>query len=130
MLHGPTVVATLLESDLAAGGQQLSWDGSKLPDGRYVVEVAATDSLLTVTQRVAVQIDRRAPTVRLVSLRSAILRVSEPGTLVVAVNGRWRKLSVRKAGLVRVPHRGIVRGLTAYELDRAGNKSRVVSARR
>ena len=62
-------------------------------------EVAATDSLLTVTQRVAVQIDRRAPTVRLVSLRSAIVRVSEPGTLVVAVNGRWRRLAVRKAGL-------------------------------
>jgi len=46
------------------------------------------------------------------------------------VNGRWRKLTVRKAGLVRVPHRGSVRGLTAYLLDAAGNKSRVVSARR
>ena len=94
------------------------------------MEVAATDSLLTVTQRVAVQIDRRAPTVRVVSLPSAIVRVSEPGTLVVAVNGRWRKLAVRKAGLVRVPHRGAVRGLTAFEFDTAGNKSRVVSARR
>ena len=67
---------------------------------------------------------------RLVSLRSATLRVSEPGTLVVAVNGRWRKLTVRKAGLVRVPHRGTVRGLTAYAIDLAGNKSRVLSARR
>jgi hypothetical protein len=130
VLHGPAVAATLLESDLGPGPQRLSWDGSGLPDGRYVVEVAATDSLLTVIQRVAVQIDRRAPTLRLVSLRSAIFRVSEPGTLVVAVNGRWRKLTVRKAGLVRVPHRGTVRGLTAFELDKAGNKSRVVSARR
>ena len=82
------------------------------------------------TQSVAVRIDRRAPTLRLVSLRSATFRVSEPGTLVVAVNGRWRKLAVKKAGLVRVPHRGTVRGLTAYEVDLAGNKSRVVSARR
>jgi hypothetical protein len=49
---------------------------------------------------------------------------------VVAVNGRWRKLAVNKAGLVRVPNRGVVHGLTAYELDRAGNKSRVVSGRR
>jgi flagellar hook assembly protein FlgD len=130
VLHGTQVVATLLQSDLGPGSQQLSWNGSKLPDGRYVVEVAATDSLLTVTQRVAVQIDRRAPTVRLVSLRSAIVRVSEPGTLVVAVNGRWRKWVVRKAGLVRVPHRGTARGLTAFELDKAGNKSRVLSARR
>jgi flagellar hook assembly protein FlgD len=130
VLHGAQTVATLMQSDLAPGSQQLSWNGSMLPDGRYIVEVYATDSLLTVTQRVAVQIDRRAPTVRLVSLRSAIVRVSEPGTLVAAVNGRWRKLVVRRAGLVRVPHRGTVRGLTAFELDKAGNKSRVLSARR
>jgi hypothetical protein len=83
-----------------------------------------------VTQTVVVRIDRRAPTVRLVSLRSATVRVSEPSTLVVAVNGRWRKLVVRKAGLVRVPHTGAVRGLTAYAIDAAGNKSRIVSARR
>jgi hypothetical protein len=130
VLHGAQTVATLMQSVLAPGSQQLSWNGSMLPDGRYIVEVYATDSLLTVTQRVAVQIDRRAPTVRLVSLRSAIVRVSEPGTLVAAVNGRWRKLVVRRAGLVRVPHRGTVRGLTAFELDKAGNKSRVLSARR
>jgi hypothetical protein len=129
VLRGPAVAATLLESDLGPGTERLSWNGSKLPDGRYIVEVEATDSLLTVTQHVAVRIDRRAPTLRLVSLRSAIVRVSEPGTLVAAVNGRWRKLSVRKAGLVRVPHAGPVRGLTAYALDLAGNKSRVVSAR-
>jgi hypothetical protein len=129
-LRGSQAVAALLTSDLGPGPQQLSWDGSRLPDGRYVVEVAATDSLLTSKQRVAVRIDRRAPTLRLVSLRSAIVRVSEPGTLVAAVNGRWRRLTVKKAGLVRVPHRGTVRGLTAYELDSAGNKSRVLSARR
>ena len=130
VLHSSVLVATLLEADLVPGTQRMSWNGSGLPDGRYIVEVAATDSLLTVTQRVAVQIDRRAPILRLVSLPSAILRVSEPGTLVVAVNGRWRKLTVRKAGLVRVPHTGRVRGLTAYAVDLAGNKSRVVSARR
>jgi flagellar hook assembly protein FlgD len=130
VLHGSKVFATLLDAPLGAGPQQLTWDGSALPDGRYTVSVAAADSLLTVAQATVVQIDRKAPTVRLVSLRAAVLRVSEPGTLVVAVNGRWRKLTVRKGGLVRVPHRGTVRGLTAYLLDPAGNKSRVVSARR
>ena len=130
VLRGPQVVATPFTADLAPGSQQLSWDGSKLPDGRYSIEVNATDSLLTVTQTVLVRIDRRAPALRLVSLRSATVRVSEPGTLVVAVNGRWRKLVVKKAGLVRVPHTGAVRGLTAYAIDAAGNKSRVVSARR
>ena len=39
VLHGTQVVATLLDSELGAGSQQLSWDGSELPDGRYVVEV-------------------------------------------------------------------------------------------
>ena len=81
------------------------------------------------TQRVAVPSTAGRPrATRLAAVGD--VRVSEPGTLVVAVNGRWRKLTVRKAGLVRVPHRGTVRGLTAYELDRAGNKSRVLSARR
>ena len=130
VLHGPQVVATLLAADLGPGSQRLAWNGSKLPDGRYVIEVNATDTLLTVTQSVAVRIDRRAPVLRLVSLGAATFRVSEPGTLVVAVNGRWRKLALKRAGLVRVPHRGTVRGLTAYEVDLAGNKSRVVSARR
>jgi flagellar hook assembly protein FlgD len=130
VFRGSKLVATLLDAALGAGPQQLTWDGSALPDARYTVSVAAVDSLLTVTQTVAVLVDRKAPTVRLVSLRTATLRVSEPGTLVVAVNGRWRKLTVRKAGLVHVPHRGTVRGLTAYAVDLAGNKSRVVSARR
>jgi hypothetical protein len=130
VLRGPQVVATLIAADLGPGSQQLAWTGSKLPDGRYVIEVDATDTLLTVTQSVAVRIDRRAPVLRLVSLGAATFRVSEPGTLVVAVNGRWRKLAVKRAGLVRVPHQGTVRGLTAYEVDLAGNKSRAVSARR
>ena len=130
VFRGSKLVATLLDAALGAGPQQLTWDGSALPDARYTVSVAAVDSLLTVTQTVAVLVDRKAPTVRLVSLRTATLRVSEPGTLVVAVNGRWRKLTVRKAGLVHIPHRGTVRGLTAYAVDLAGNKSRVVSARR
>jgi hypothetical protein len=83
-----------------------------------------------VSQTVLVAVDRKAPVVRVVSLGAAVVRVSEPGTLVVAVNGRWRKLRVRKAGLLRIPHRGLVRALTAYALDAAGNKSRVVTARR
>ena len=130
VFRGSKLVATLLDVALGAGPQQLAWDGSSLPDASYTVSVAAADSLLTVTQTALVRIDRKAPTVRLVSLRAATLRVSEPVVLVVAVNGRWRKLTVKKAGLVRVPHRGTVRGLTAYAVDLAGNKSRVVSARR
>jgi flagellar hook assembly protein FlgD len=130
LLRRSTIVATLLEQDLQAGPQRLKWDGGGLPDGKYVVSVTAADALLEVTQRVLVQIDRAAPTLRLLSLAPITLRVSEPGTLVIAVNGRWRKLAVKRAGRLKIGHRGTVRGVTAYLIDRAGNRSKAVSARR
>jgi flagellar hook assembly protein FlgD len=130
LLRKSTFVATLLEQDLQAGPQRLKWDGGGLPDGKYVVSVTAADSLLEVTQRVLVQIDRAPPTLRLLSLAPITLRVSEPGTLVIAINGRWRKLAVKRAGRLKIGHRGTVRGVTAYVIDRAGNRSRPVSARR
>ena len=130
LLRRSALVATLLEQDLQAGPQRLKWDGGGLPDGKYVVSVTAADSLLEVTQRVLVQIDRAPPTLRLLSLAPITLRVSEPGTLVIAVNGRWRKLAVKRAGRLKIGYRGTVRGVTAYMIDRAGNRSRTVSARR
>jgi hypothetical protein len=83
-----------------------------------------------VSQRVSVRIDRHPPSLRLVSRGSLIFRASEPGSLVVAVNGRWRRVRVRRAGLVHLSHRGAVRGVTAYEVDLAGNRSRAISSRR
>ena len=124
------VVTTLFDNTLDPGPQRLSWNGGGLPDGRYVVAVSSTDTLLQVTQRVLVTIDRVRPILRLLSLAPIALRVSEPGTLVLAINGRWRKLAVKRAGLLRIGYRGTVRGVTAYEVDRAGNRSRTVSARR
>ena len=124
------IVATLLQQDFNPGPQRLSWDGGGLPDGRYTVTVSATDSLLTVAQTVPVRIDRKPPSLRLVSLASLTFRVGEPGRLVLAVNGRWRRVAVRRAGLVHVRYRGTVRGVTAYAVDLAGNKSRTVKARR
>jgi hypothetical protein len=130
VLRRSRVVATLLEQDLPAGPQRFMWNGRGLADDRYVVAVTSADSLLEVTQRVLVRVDRAAPTLRLLSLAPITLRVSEPGTLVIAINGRWRKLAVKRAGLLRIGHRGTVRGVTAYAIDPAGNHSRTVSARR
>jgi N-acetylmuramoyl-L-alanine amidase-like protein len=130
VLRRGAVVATLFENTLDPGPQRLPWNGGGLPDGRYVVAVSSIDTLLEVTQRVLVTIDRARPTVRLLSLAPITLRVSEPGTLVLAINGRWRKLAVRRPGVVRVGYRGTVRGVAAYEIDRAGNRSRAVSGRR
>jgi hypothetical protein len=130
VLRGNQIVTTLLQQDLGPGTQALTWNGSGLADGRYTVAVSAADSLITVTQTIPLRIDRKPPSLRLVSLSSLTFRVSEPGKLVLAVNGRWRQVAVRKAGLVRIRYGGTVRGVTAYMVDLAGNKSRVVRARR
>jgi flagellar hook assembly protein FlgD len=130
ILRGTQVLATLLEKDLPAGKQRLTWDGSRLPDGRYTVSVGAADALLNVTQALPVSIDRRPPLLRLVSFSPLALRVTEPGRLAVAVNRRWRRVAVKRAGLVRLGNRTPVRSVTAYAVDLAGNKSRVVRARR
>jgi N-acetylmuramoyl-L-alanine amidase-like protein/flagellar hook capping protein FlgD len=130
VLRRGAVVATLFDNTLDPGTQRLPWNGGGLPDGRYVVAVTSTDTLVAVTQRVLVTVDRKPPTLRLLSLAPITLRVSEPGTLVLAINGRWRKLVVKRAGKLRIGYRGTVRGVTAYQVDSAGNRSRAVSARR
>jgi hypothetical protein len=130
VLRRSKIVATLLAQDLPAGPRRLTWNGGGFADGRYVVAVSSADSLLEVTQRVLVRIDRAPPTLRLLSLAPVTLRVSEPGTLVFAINGHWRKLAVKRAGVLRIGYRGTVRGVTAYAVDLAGNRSRTVSARR
>jgi hypothetical protein len=124
------VLATLLEKDAAAGPQRLSWDGGGLPDGRYRIAVTTTDALLDVTQTLPVSVDRKPPLLRLVSLSRLTFRVSELGRLVVAVNGRWRRVNVKRARLIRLGNRSAVRSVTAYAVDLAGNKSRVIRARR
>jgi hypothetical protein len=130
VLRGPQVVSTLLVKDLTAGQQRLTWDGSRLPDGRYTISVGAADSLLNVTQAFPVQVDRKPPVLQFVSFAPLTFRMSEPGRLVVAVNGRWRRVAVKRAGLVRLGNRSPVRAVTAYAFDLAGNRSRVVRARR
>ena len=68
VFRGSKLVATLLDGALGAGPQQLAWDGSSLRRRRYTVSVAATDSLLTVTQTVLV---RRRPQGAAVAARLA-----------------------------------------------------------
>jgi hypothetical protein len=130
VLRASTVVATLLDQDLLAGPQQAAWDGTGFADGRYIVAVTATDTLRDVTQTVPVTIDRRPPSLRLVSFSRLVFRASEPGSLVLGLNGRWRRYKIRRAGLAHIAHGGTVRGLTAYVVDAAGNRSRVITAHR
>jgi hypothetical protein len=121
---------TLLDADVPVGPQEIDWDGSGLPDGRYNVVLSVTDSLTTVTRSRPVRIDRAAPRLRLLSLRSARLWVSEPARVTIVLNGRARRLTLKRPGAFSVWHRGTVRTLRAFAVDAAGNRSRVLRARR
>ena len=130
IVSGGATTATLLDADAAAGSQQIEWDGSGLPDGRYNVVLSVTDAVTTVTRSRPVQIDRVAPVLRLCSLSSARLWVSEPARVTVVLNGRAHRLTLKRRGAFSVWHRGTVRTLRAFAVDAAGNRSRVVRASR
>ena len=51
------------------------------------------------------------------------LRVSEPATLVLRVNGARRTLAVAAAGVVRIPRIERLRSLTGTATDAAGNRT-------
>jgi N-acetylmuramoyl-L-alanine amidase len=122
--------ATLLDADLGLGSQQVEWDGSGLPDGTYSAVLSVTDALTTVARSRLVRIDRVAPVLRLLSLRSLRFWLSEPARVTFVLNGRAQRLTLRRAGAFRIGHSGSVWTLTASAVDAAGNRSRVIRARR
>jgi N-acetylmuramoyl-L-alanine amidase len=127
--HG-LVAASVFEGVLAAGPQQLAWDGGGLPDGLYRALLSATDSLMTVKQSVVVRVDRKAPVLRLSSFGLLRFWLSEPARLTLTLDGRAYKLTRKRAGYFRIGHRGRVKALTAVAVDSAGNRSALVRARR
>jgi hypothetical protein len=125
ILAGATLVATVFEGPLGAGPQRFSWDGSGLDDGAYTAIVSATDSVLTVKQAVPVRLDRVAPVLRLLSFRLLRFWLSEPARVTLTLDGRTRRVDVKRPGAFRVPH-APVRTLVAQAQDAAGNRSRVI----
>jgi hypothetical protein len=77
-----------------------------------------------------VRIDRVAPVLRLLSLRSARLWVSEPARVTVVLNGRAHRLTLKRPGAFGIWRRATVRTLRAFAVDAAGNRSHVVRAKR
>jgi len=120
-------VATPLAGSFEAGTQVARWDGSKrvgrARDGAYVVSVESTDAVGAARVELPVLLDRTAPRVRLVSASPAVLRVSEPATLVARVNGALRRISVVAAGDVRLRRISALRTLVVVARDAAGNRS-------
>jgi hypothetical protein len=83
-----------------------------------------------VTRSRPIRIDRVAPVLRLLSLRSARLWISEAARVTVVLNGRTRRLTVKRRGAFSIWHRGTMRTLRAFAVDAAGNRSGVLRARR
>jgi hypothetical protein len=120
-------VATPLAGSFEAGTQVVRWDGRKrigrARDGDYVVSVEATDTVGTARAELPVVLDRMAPIVRLLSASPAVLRVSEPATLAVRVNGALRRLEAAAAGDVGLRGIARVRTLVVVARDAAGNRT-------
>jgi hypothetical protein len=130
IVSGATTVTTLLDGDFAAGVQEASWDGAGVRSGRYRAVLTVTDPVATVVRTRALRLDRVRPVLRLLSLRYLRFRLSEPARVTLVLNGRPRRLTIRRPGVFRVGHRGTVRSLRAWAVDTAGNRSRVIRARR
>ena len=130
IVSGGATVATLLDGDFGAGVQEPTWDGAGARDGRYRAVLTVTDSVATVVRTRVLRLDRVPPALRLLSLRYLRFRLSEPARFTLVLNGRARRLNVKRAGVFRVGHRGTVRTLRAWAVDAAGNRSRVIRGRR
>jgi hypothetical protein len=122
-------VATPLASSLQAGAQRLTWDGMRtsgpLRDGDYSAVVEASDLLGTTSFAVPFASDSTPPRVQFLRALPLRLRVSEPAALTVRVNGTVVRLKTAKAGVVRVPFRGVVEQARAVAWDEAGNRGEV-----
>ena len=120
-------VATPLAGSFDAGMQVATWDGKKrigrARDGDYVVSVESADAVGTARVELPVLLDRTAPGVRVVSVSPAVLRVSEPATLAVRVNGALRRMRIDAAGDVRLRGIARLRTLVVVATDAAGNRA-------
>jgi hypothetical protein len=100
-------VAALFASSLLPGVQEVTWNGLRasgpVRDGSYVALVEARDALGTASFAAPFVLDTAAPRTQVVSGRPLRVRVSEPASLVVRVNGTTVRRQVPKAGVVRVP---------------------------
>ncbi len=120
-------VATPFSAPVAAGEQVVTWDGTKrlgkAADGTYSVSVEAVGELGTAGVELPLLVDAHAPVVSVVSDAPPRLRVSEPATLVLRVNGARRTIRVAAAGVVRIPRIERLRTLSGTAVDAAGNRT-------
>jgi hypothetical protein len=128
LLRSGTWVATAFSGALAPGPQLVLWNGAKrlgfARDGDYTVSVEAFDAVGTASVALPFVKDATSPRVRLVRGAKPLLRVSEPATLTVRVNGAVRRLRVREPGTLQLRGIRTVHTLAVVARDDAGNVTR------
>jgi N-acetylmuramoyl-L-alanine amidase len=129
--EGRWVATPFPAAPYAAGAHALSWNGKRggatVRDGAYAVVVDSTDVNGTVGAELAFASDVTAPSVEILDTRKLRVRVSEPSTLFLRINGRWTKRDVRKAGVVNVVTGAFAARVQAVAQDAAGNRSPTVT---
>jgi hypothetical protein len=125
VLHGSTVVATMLDTQVAAGTpQEAAWTGPA-PDGAYTIRL--TVGAATRTTRVVV--DTRRPVLRALSLSHLRFRISKPATVTLRGGGHVWTRKVRKAGPFAIWVRRVPRVYSVVARDSAGNVSSMLRRR-
>ena len=120
-------VATVVDDQLEAGAQALSWTGSRggrpARDGQYTARVEATDSIATTRIEVPFSLDGSAPVLRIQSVSPPRLWVSEPAVVTLVVNNARRRIEVGQRGAFAIPRVQRIATLVATARDAAGNAS-------
>jgi hypothetical protein len=130
IVSGLTTIATLVDGELNAGSQSFEWNAGGVAEGRYRAVLTVTDTLASVTRSRPLRVDRTGPVLRLLSFRSLRFWLSEPARVTLVLNGRARRLTLRRGGAFRVGYPRTVRSLRVFAVDAAGNRSRIIRARR
>jgi hypothetical protein len=127
-------VASPHTASYAAGTHTFEWNGvrsaGRLKDAEYSLVVEASDAIVgSVSVAVPFVSDTTAPSVRFLDGRGIRLQVSEPGRLLLRIDGALVEREVAKAGIVRVPWGGAGSRVRAVAEDLAGNRSASVFRR-
>jgi hypothetical protein len=122
-------VASPLTADYPAGSHRFEWNGMRaigqIKDGDYSLVLEVTDAIVgAVSVAVPFSVDSTAPRVRFLPTRGVRLEVSEPGRLLLRIDGARIEREVPKAGVVRVPWDGAARRVRVVAEDLAGNRSK------
>jgi hypothetical protein len=123
-------VANPLFASFLPGPQRFVWDGARgtgaLRDGSYQAIVDVDDGVGAISYGVPFVSDTVAPRVRILPGPKLRVEVSEPAVLTLRIDGRVLRREVERAGVVRIPWKGVARRVRVVAWDAAGNASRPV----